>query len=103
MPGLLRALTAAPAQVDLSTRPGDSVGSDEIWEQAESALKEALGAKGWAYELNEGDGAFYGKACMCQLGGSLPGLRGCGRGVDQTKCAPLSCQKCLPGQVPRST
>ena len=48
-------------QIDLSTRPDKSVGSDEIWEVAESALKEALEAKGWAYALNEKDGAFYGQ------------------------------------------
>lgn len=48
-------------QVDLSTRPEKSVGSDEIWKTAEDALIEALHSKGWAYELNEGDGAFYGK------------------------------------------
>lgn len=46
--------------MDLSTRPEKSVGSDEIWENAEAALKEALDTKGWAYELNEADGAFYG-------------------------------------------
>ena len=51
--------------MDLSTRPEKSVGSDEIWEVAESALKEALEAKGWAYELNEADGAFYGELEVC--------------------------------------
>jgi threonyl-tRNA synthetase len=48
------------SQIDLSTRPEKSVGSDEIWSTAETALKEALDAKGWQYALNEGDGAFYG-------------------------------------------
>lgn len=55
-------------QVDLSTRPEKSVGSDEIWEVAENALKEALHSKGWAYELNEGDGAFYGTPLSHGLG-----------------------------------
>lgn len=50
-------------QIDLSTRPEKSVGSDEIWEIAESALTEALDMKGWKYALNEGDGAFYGRPC----------------------------------------
>jgi threonyl-tRNA synthetase len=47
-------------RVELSTRPAKSIGSDEIWERAEGALRRALDAKGLAYELNPGDGAFYG-------------------------------------------
>ncbi|UWG97799.1 threonine--tRNA ligase [Dehalobacter sp. DCM] len=46
--------------VELSTRPEDSMGSDEDWEIATNALKEALEAKGMAYKINPGDGAFYG-------------------------------------------
>ena len=46
--------------VELSTRPENSMGSDEDWERATEALKEALAAKGWEYKINEGDGAFYG-------------------------------------------
>ncbi|RVU98533.1 threonine--tRNA ligase [Coriobacteriales bacterium OH1046] len=47
-------------KIELSTRPADSMGSDEDWEHAEAGLEEALGALGVAYILNEGDGAFYG-------------------------------------------
>jgi len=47
-------------RIELSTRPEKSIGSDEIWERAEGALRGALEAAGIAYELNEGDGAFYG-------------------------------------------
>ena len=47
-------------RVELSTRPEKSIGSDEIWERAEGALRNALEHKGIAYELNPGDGAFYG-------------------------------------------
>jgi len=47
-------------RIELSTRPEKSIGSDAIWEQAEGALRAALDAKGVAYDLNEGDGAFYG-------------------------------------------
>lgn len=47
-------------RIELSTRPVKSIGSDEMWAQAESALKGALDAKGIDYMLNEGDGAFYG-------------------------------------------
>jgi threonyl-tRNA synthetase len=44
----------------LSTRPDKAVGSDEIWDKATAALKDALGKKGWAYQVDEGGGAFYG-------------------------------------------
>ena len=46
--------------VELSTRPDDSMGSDEQWELAEGALKKVLKDLNIDYELNEGDGAFYG-------------------------------------------
>ena len=46
--------------VELSTRPEDSMGSDEVWNMAEGALKKALEKENIEYELNEGDGAFYG-------------------------------------------
>ncbi len=46
--------------VELSTRPDDSMGSDELWAQAEGALKNVLVDLGIDYSLNEGDGAFYG-------------------------------------------
>ncbi len=45
---------------EISTRPEKSIGSDEIWEKAESFLKEAIQRHGMSYEINEGDGAFYG-------------------------------------------
>jgi threonyl-tRNA synthetase len=44
----------------LSTRPKDSMGSEELWNEAESQLKEALDANDKPWSLNEGDGAFYG-------------------------------------------
>lgn len=47
-------------EAELSTRPEDYVGSLENWERAEEGLKEALKVKGLKYEINEGDGAFYG-------------------------------------------
>lgn len=46
--------------IELSTRPEDSMGSDELWEQAEAALQNVLEKRGIEYTLNEGDGAFYG-------------------------------------------
>ncbi|XP_024032080.1 threonine--tRNA ligase, chloroplastic/mitochondrial 2 [Morus notabilis] len=47
-------------EVNLSTRPEKSVGDDDIWEKATSALKDALDDKGWSYQIDEGGGAFYG-------------------------------------------
>ncbi|MCP3775725.1 threonine--tRNA ligase [Paenibacillus sp. MZ04-78.2] len=47
-------------KLELSTRPEDSMGSAELWEQAETALRSVLERRGIAYSLNEGDGAFYG-------------------------------------------
>ena len=46
--------------IKLSTRPEVRVGSDEAWDKAEAALAEALNAKGIEWELQEGEGAFYG-------------------------------------------
>jgi threonyl-tRNA synthetase len=46
--------------IELSTRPENSMGSDEDWNQATNALQEALEAKGVEYKVNPGDGAFYG-------------------------------------------
>ncbi|MEA5601912.1 threonine--tRNA ligase [Nostoc sp. UHCC 0252] len=47
-------------EVNLSTRPEKSVGNDEVWELATSALRQALDTKGWNYIVDEGGGAFYG-------------------------------------------
>jgi threonyl-tRNA synthetase len=47
-------------RLELSTRPAQRIGSDEMWDRAEGALEGALRAEGLAYELNPGDGAFYG-------------------------------------------
>ena len=49
-----------PYKVELSTRPEDSMGSDEDWERAEQGLREALESMGIDYVVNPGDGAFYG-------------------------------------------
>ncbi|SFV86239.1 Threonyl-tRNA synthetase [hydrothermal vent metagenome] len=50
----------ASVDLKLSTRPEKRVGSDEVWDKAEAALAEALDAKGIQWELQEGEGAFYG-------------------------------------------
>ncbi|WP_444328455.1 threonine--tRNA ligase [Paratractidigestivibacter sp.] len=49
-----------PYKVELSTRPEDSMGSDEDWERAEQGLRDALESMGIDYVVNPGDGAFYG-------------------------------------------
>ncbi|MBI4014436.1 MAG: threonine--tRNA ligase [Candidatus Aenigmarchaeota archaeon] len=46
--------------VELSTRPEDSMGTEEMWNKAESALESALKKKKMKYKINKGDGAFYG-------------------------------------------
>jgi threonyl-tRNA synthetase len=46
--------------IKLSTRPENRVGSDEVWDKAEAALAQALDAKGIKWDLQEGEGAFYG-------------------------------------------
>ena len=47
-------------RLELSTRPERRIGSDDMWDRAEGALEQALTRKGLDFELNEGDGAFYG-------------------------------------------
>ena len=47
-------------RLELSTRPEKRVGEEEMWDKAEAALQRALESRGLEYELNEGDGAFYG-------------------------------------------
>lgn len=49
-----------PFRLELSTRPKESIGTDEDWEVATAGLKDALDAWGQPYKINEGDGAFYG-------------------------------------------
>ncbi|MGO4372380.1 threonine--tRNA ligase, partial [Paenibacillus sp. MCAF20] len=46
--------------IELSTRPDDSMGSEELWHRAESSLQQVLDDSGLPYRINEGDGAFYG-------------------------------------------
>lgn len=55
-----KGLGFAEYKMELSTRPEKSIGSDEIWEQAEQALQKALESQNADYKLNPGDGAFYG-------------------------------------------
>ena len=63
---------------ELSTRPEDSMGSDEIWERATSALQNALEHRGLKYIINEGDGAFYGPKIDFHLRDSIGRTWQCG-------------------------
>ena len=64
--------------LELSTRPEDSMGSDEQWEMAEGALKKVLKDLNMPYELNEGDGAFYGPKIDFHIKDSLEREWQCG-------------------------
>ena len=47
-------------EAEISTRPDKSIGTDDMWEHATDSLKEACARRGLVYDINEGDGAFYG-------------------------------------------
>ena len=64
--------------VELSTRPEKSIGSDEEWEMATGALKNAMDAIGVPYTINEGDGAFYGPKLDFHLKDSIGRTWQCG-------------------------
>jgi threonyl-tRNA synthetase len=58
-------------RLELSTRPENRIGSDELWDHSEAALKNALDGHGLDYDLNEGDGAFYGPKIDMHMTDSL--------------------------------
>lgn len=74
-------------EVELSTRPEKFIGSEEAWEEATSALKNTLDKKGMTYDINEGDGAFYGPKIDIKLKDAL------GR---SWQCATVQCDFSLP-------
>jgi threonyl-tRNA synthetase len=74
-------------EMEISTRPSKSIGSDEDWESAEKALKEVLDSEGLPYDLNEGDGAFYGPKIDIKLKDAI------GR---KWQCATIQCDFTLP-------
>lgn len=65
-------------KAELSTRPENSMGSDEVWEMATSALQKALENRGLEYIVNEGDGAFYGPKIDFHLKDSIGRTWQCG-------------------------
>lgn len=74
-------------EVELSTRPEKSIGSDEDWELATNALEQALKDNDMLYDVNEGDGAFYGPKIDFKLKDAL------GR---KWQCATIQCDFTLP-------
>ncbi len=74
-------------EVELSTRPENSIGSDADWELATSALEGALRDNGMTYEVNEGDGAFYGPKIDFKLKDALK---------RKWQCATIQCDFTLP-------
>jgi len=76
-----------PYELEISTRPEKSIGSDEDWELATSALMNAMQDSGLQYTVNEGDGAFYGPKIDVKLKDAL------GR---SWQCATIQCDFTLP-------
>ncbi len=74
-------------EVELSTRPEKSIGSDADWEMATEALSNALKHKQMTYEINEGDGAFYGPKIDFKLKDALK---------RKWQCATIQCDFTLP-------
>jgi threonyl-tRNA synthetase len=104
-------------QVKLSTRPDKRVGSDETWDKAEAALEASLNARGLAFDLQPGEGAFYGpkiefalKDCLArvwqcgtiQLDFSLPDRLGASYvAEDNTRKVPVMLHRAILGSLER--
>jgi len=73
--------------IELSTRPEKYIGSEEDWQKATDALENALKEKGLPYEINQGDGAFYGPKIDIKLKDALKRT---------WQCATIQCDFALP-------
>ena len=103
--------------VELSTRPENSMGSDELWEISTNALREAIETAGVPYQINEGDGAFYGPKLDFHVQDSLGRTWQCGTiqldfqmperfdleyvGEDGEKHRPVMIHRALLGSIER--
>ncbi|OHC70879.1 MAG: threonine--tRNA ligase [Rhodocyclales bacterium GWA2_65_20] len=103
--------------VKLSTRPDKRIGADEVWDRAEAALAQSLAAKGLQYDLQPGEGAFYGpkiefalKDCLgrvwqcgtLQLDFALPGRLGAEFvGEDNGRHTPVMLHRAVLGSLER--
>jgi threonyl-tRNA synthetase len=104
-------------RLELSTRPEQRIGSDELWDHAEQALKNALESQGLSYDLNPGDGAFYGPKIdmhmtdslgrswqlgTCQLDYNMPERFGLTyTGADNAEHTPVMIHRALMGSYER--
>jgi threonyl-tRNA synthetase len=104
-------------RIELSTRPEERIGSDELWDRSEAALVSALESQGLDYQLNEGDGAFYGPKIdmhmtdslgrswqlgTCQLDYNMPERFGLTyTGADNTEHVPVMIHRALMGSYER--
>jgi threonyl-tRNA synthetase len=104
-------------RLELSTRPEQRIGSDELWDRSEQALIDALDSHGLAYDLNEGDGAFYGPKIdmhmtdslgrswqlgTCQLDYNMPARFGLSyTGADNAEHQPVMIHRALMGSYER--
>ncbi|HWD65177.1 MAG TPA: threonine--tRNA ligase [Solirubrobacteraceae bacterium] len=103
--------------LELSTRPEQRIGSDELWDRSEQALQGALESQGLDYELNPGDGAFYGPKIdmhmtdslgrswqlgTCQLDYNMPERFGLTyTGADNAEHTPVMIHRALMGSYER--
>ncbi len=103
--------------VKLSTRPVNRVGSDEVWDKAEAALEQALNSKGLEWQLQPGEGAFYGPKIEFSLTDCLDRVWQCGTiqvdfsmperlgavyvGEDGAKHAPVMLHRAILGSMER--
>ena len=103
--------------LELSTRPEKSIGSDEQWEAATNGLKDALDEYGKGYQINEGDGAFYGPKIDCHIKDAIGRTWQCGtiqldmslperfeleyEGADGQKHRPVMIHRVIYGSVER--
>jgi threonyl-tRNA synthetase len=104
-------------RIELSTRPEQRIGSDELWDRSEAALIRALESRKLPYQLNEGDGAFYGPKIdmhmtdslgrswqlgTCQLDYNMPARFGLTyTGADNTEHQPVMIHRALMGSYER--
>ena len=104
-------------RLELSTRPEQRIGSDELWDKSEDALKRALDGHGLEYTINEGDGAFYGPKIdihmtdslgrswqlgTCQLDYNMPERFGLTyTGADNAEHQPVMIHRALMGSYER--
>jgi threonyl-tRNA synthetase len=111
------AIFGLDVRLELSTRPEQRIGSDELWDHSEQALINALDGLGLAYELNPGDGAFYGPKIdmhmtdslgrswqlgTCQLDYNFPARFGLTyTGADNVEHQPVMIHRALMGSYER--